>query len=350
MSTDDNAEQRAEFGTDTSTTMTPSSTRIAIHEVAPRDGLQMESCFVPTDDKVAWIDRLSTLGYAKIEVTSFVSPAAIPALRDAEQVMRRIQRAPGVEYTALVPNARGAERAIDGRADEFNLVMSVSATHNLANLRMTQAQSFRSLCNVVQMAQQAGVAVNVSLSCAFGCPMEGPVPVSVVLDWINRFAALGVQRVTLCDTTGMADPAQVLTLCRAAQVLHPGITYTAHFHDTRGLGGANVFAALQAGITRFDASLGGIGGCPYAPGASGNVATEDVVHLLQCMGRDCGMTVESLAGALAQLRGLLGHELPSAIGRAGPRWQRHAPPADLEQIRERALAREQAVSARPEPG
>ena len=319
------------------------STRIAIHEVAPRDGLQMESCFVPTDDKVAWIDRLSTLGYAKIEVTSFVSPAAIPALRDAEQVMRRIQRAPGVGYTALVPNARGAERAIDGRADEFNLVMSASATHNLANLRMTQAQSFRSLSQVVQMAQQAGVAVNVSLSCAFGCPMEGPVPVAVVLDWINRFAALGVQCITLCDTTGMADPAQVLALCGAARALQPGITFTAHFHDTRGLGGANVFAALQAGITHFDASLGGIGGCPYAPGASGNVATEDVVHLLQCMGRDCGMTVESLADALAQLRALLGHDLPSAIGRAGPRWQRHAPPADLEQIRERALARDEAA-------
>ncbi len=321
---------------------TPVPPRIALHEVAPRDGLQMEGVFVPTDAKVAWIDQLSMLGYAKIEVTSFVSPTAIPALRDAEEVMRRIRREPGVEYTALVPNVRGAERAIDGQADEFNLVMSASATHNLANLRMTQAQSFRTLCEVTRLAQGCGVAVNVSLSCAFGCPMEGPVPAAAVLEWIGRFAALGVQRITLCDTTGMADPAQVLALCHAVRAAHAGIAFTAHFHDTRGLGGANVFAALQAGITRFDASLGGIGGCPYAPGASGNVATEDVVHLLQCMGLDCGLTVEGLAGASAQLRDLLGHALPSTVGRAGPRWQQHAPPADLEQIRQRALARDTA--------
>ena len=316
------------------------ATRVHLHEVAPRDGLQMETRFVPTDAKVAWIDQLSTLGYAKIEVTSFVSPAAIPALRDAEEVMRRITRAPGIVYTALVPNARGAERAIDGRADEFNLVMSASATHNLTNLRMTQAQSFGTLSQVARLAQQAGVAVNVSLSCAFGCPMEGDVPAAAVLGWVQRFVQLGVQGVTLCDTTGMADPQQVLVLCRAVRSEHPAVECTAHFHDTRGLGGANVFAALQAGVSRFDASLGGIGGCPYAPGASGNVATEDVVHLLQCLGRDCGLTVEALRGPAARLHEMLGHALPSAVVRAGPRWQRHAPPADLDQVLQRALARE----------
>ena len=319
------------------------TTRIAVHEVAPRDGLQMESLFVPTDAKVAWIDQLSSLGYAKIEVTSFVSPTAIPALRDAEEVMRRIQRTPGVVYTALVPNVRGAERAIDGRADEFNLVMSASATHNLANLRMTQAQSFRTLAAVTKLAQQAGVAVNVSLSCAFGCPMEGEVPISAVAEWTARFAELGVNGVTLCDTTGMADPGQVAALCRVMQQRFPALPFTAHFHDTRGLGGANVYAALQAGITRFDASLGGIGGCPYAPGASGNVATEDLVHLLQCLGLDCGMHFDALGAAAATLRDLLCHALPSAVGRAGPRWLRHPLPADFEQTRERALAREPAA-------
>jgi hydroxymethylglutaryl-CoA lyase len=319
------------------------ATRIHVHEVAPRDGLQMESVFVPTDDKVAWIDQLSGLGYSKIEVTSFVSPTAIPALRDAEAVMRRITRAPGVVYTALVPNARGGERAIDARVDEFNLVMSASATHNLANLRMTQAQSLRTLTETARLAQQAGVAVNVSLSCAFGCPMEGEVPPAVVADWVARVADLGVQGVTLCDTTGMADPGQVGALCSAIAQQQPTLALTAHFHDTRGLGGANVYAALQAGITRFDASLGGIGGCPYAPGASGNVATEDLVHLLQCLGLDCGMQAEALAPAAWALRELLGHALPSAVGRAGPRWQRHPLPADFEQIRERALAREPAL-------
>jgi hydroxymethylglutaryl-CoA lyase len=320
-----------------------SATRIHVHEVAPRDGLQMESVFVPTDDKVAWIDQLSGLGYAKIEVTSFVSPTAIPALRDAEAVMRRITRAPGVVYTALVPNARGGERAIDARVDEFNLVMSASATHNLANLRMTQSQSLRTLTETALLAQQAGVAVNVSLSCAFGCPMEGDVPPAAVADWVARVADLGVQGVTLCDTTGMADPGQVGALCSAIAQRQPTLALTAHFHDTRGLGGANVYAALQAGITRFDASLGGIGGCPYAPGASGNVATEDLVHLLQCLGLDCGMQAEALAPAAWALRELLGHALPSAVGRAGPRWQRHPLPADFEQIRERALAREPAL-------
>jgi hydroxymethylglutaryl-CoA lyase len=319
--------------------------RIAIHEVAPRDGLQMEPVFVPTDAKVAWLDDLSALGYAKIEVSSFTSPAAIPSLRDAEEVMRRIHRTPGVVYSALVPNVRGAERAIDSRADEFNLVMSASATHNLANLRMTQEQSYRALADVTKLAQQAGVAVNVSLSCAFGCPMEGEVAAEAVLGWVDRFAAISVESITLCDTTGMADPGQVLALCRAALARQPRIAFTAHFHETRGIGGANVFAALQAGITRFDASLGGIGGCPYAPGASGNVATEDVVHLLACLGRDCGLTVERLAGAAAQLRDLIGHELPSAVGRAGPRWQRHPPPADFEEIRARALARDAAPRA-----
>ncbi len=314
--------------------------RISLHEVAPRDGLQMEPVFVPTDDKVAWLDHLSGLGYAKIEVTSFVSPTAIAALRDAQELMRRIQRVPGVVYTALVPNVRGAERAIDGHTDEFNLVMSASATHNLSNLRMTQAQSLQGLSKVVRLAQQAGVPVNVSLSCAFGCPMEGPVASEKVLGWVQRFADLGVQGISLCDTTGMADPGQVLALCGAALAQHPGLAFTAHFHDTRGLGGANVFAALQAGITRFDASLGGIGGCPYAPGASGNVATEDVVHLLSCLGHDCGLTLEALMPAVAQLRALLGHDLPSAMGRAGPRWQRHALPADFVQIRDRALARD----------
>lgn len=316
--------------------------RIHVQEVGTRDGLQAESVFVDTPHKVELVDALSEAGLSKIEVTAFVSPQAIPALRDAEQVLREIRRVPGVVYSALVPNVRGAERAVEARADELNLVMSASQTHNLANLRMTCEQSFAALSDVMAAVRGAGVAVNVSLSCAFGCPMEGEVPVAEVLDWVGRFADLGVARVTLCDTTGMADPQQVLTLCRAVRLAHPDIEFTAHFHDTRGLGSANVFAALQAGITRFDASLGGIGGCPYAPGASGNVATEDVVHLLQCMGRESGLVVEALQPALAQLRALLGHDLPSAISRAGPRWQRHAPPAALAQIRERALARELA--------
>ena len=318
---------------------TGNGTRLFINEVATRDGFQMESRFIPTDDKVALIDRLSTLGYAKIEVTSFTSAKAIPALRDGEEVMQRIARRPGVAYTALVPNVRGAERALESRIDEFNIVMSVSETHNLSNLRMTREQSFAQLADVITLAKQARVPVNVSLSCVFGCPMEGDVPLATVLGWIDRFAALGVQGITLCDTTGMAHPTQVQAVCEAVRARHPALEWTAHFHNTRGMGLANTIAAVEAGIHRLDMSLGGIGGCPYAPGATGNVATEDVVHMLQCMGYDTGMDLDGLIGAAAELEALVQHELPSQVSRAGHRLTRHAPPADFSEIVERAKAR-----------
>ena len=318
---------------------TGNGTRLFINEVATRDGFQMESRFIPTDDKVALIDRLSTLGYAKIEVTSFTSAKAIPALRDGEEVMQRIARRPGVAYTALVPNVRGAERALESRIDEFNIVMSVSETHNLSNLRMTREQSFAQLADVITLAKQARVPVNVSLSCVFGCPMEGDVPLATVLGWIDRFAALGVQGITLCDTTGMAHPTQVQAVCEAVRARHPALEWTAHFHNTRGMGLANTIAAVEAGIHRLDMSLGGIGGCPYAPGATGNVATEDVVHMLQCMGYDTGMDLDGLIGAAAELESLVQHALSSQVSRAGHRLTRHAPPADFSEIVERAKAR-----------
>jgi hydroxymethylglutaryl-CoA lyase len=315
--------------------------RLFINEVATRDGFQMESRFIPTDDKVALIDRLSGLGYAKIEVTSFTSAKAIPALRDGEEVMHRIARRPGVIYTALVPNVRGAERALESRIDEFNIVMSVSETHNLANLRMTQEQSLAQLAGVVALAKQAGVPVNVSLSCVFGCPMEGEVPLAAVQGWIDRFAALEVQGITLCDTTGMAYPTQVQALCENVITVHPQMDWTAHFHNTRGMGLANTVAAVEAGIHRLDMSLGGIGGCPYAPGATGNVATEDVVHMLQCMGYDTGMDLDGLIAAAAELESLVQHELSSQVSRAGHRLTRHAPPADFNDIVARAKERGQ---------
>jgi hydroxymethylglutaryl-CoA lyase len=319
---------------------------IAINEVATRDGFQMEGRFIPTDDKVALIDHLSTLGYAKIEVTSFTSPKAIPALADAEEVMQRIARRPGVVYTALVPNLRGAERALAARIDEFNLVMSVSETHNLCNLRMTREQSFASLAEVVALAKREGVPVNMSLSCAFGCPMEGEVALDNVLGWADRFAALGVQGITLCDTTGMAYPSQVRALCAAALARNPRLAFTAHFHNTRAMGLANTLAAIDAGIHSFDMSLGGIGGCPYAPGASGNVATEDVVHLLECEGFATGIDLEGVLTAATELRRLVQHELASQVSRAGPRLTHHEPPLDFPQIEARAHARD-AQERRP---
>ncbi|AVS91471.1 hydroxymethylglutaryl-CoA lyase [Paracidovorax avenae] len=313
--------------------------RIHMQEVGTRDGLQMEQAFVPTEDKIALVDALSDAGLAKIEVTAFVSPAAIPALRDAEIVMREIVRRPGVAYAALVPNVRGAERAIEARTDELNLVMSASETHNLANLRMTRAQSFASLAQVVATAQGAGVAVNVSLSCVFGCPMEGDVAEAEVFGWVQRFADLGVGGITLCDTTGMAYPAQVAALVAAARARWPGMVFTLHFHNTRGMGLANVLAAIDAGADRFDASLGGLGGCPYAPGASGNVCSEEVVHALELMGYDTGVDLPALLAAARRLPALIGHDIPGQLAKAGRRLDLHPVPADFGAIRERAMAR-----------
>jgi len=302
--------------------------RIHLQEVGTRDGLQAESAFVPTEDKIALVDALSEAGLSKIEVTAFVSPKAIPALRDAEQVLREIRRKPGVVYSALVPNVRGAERAVESRADELNLVMSASESHNLSNLRMTRDTSFASLAEVARAVQGTGVAINVSLSCAFGCPMEGDVPVQGVLDWCRRYVEeLGARGVTLCDTTGMAYPTQVAQLTQAFRERWPDTELTLHFHNTRGMGLANVLAAIDAGADRFDASFGGIGGCPYAPGASGNVCTEEIAHALALMGYDTAVDLSRLLAAAGRLPALIGHDVPSQILKAGQRLDLHPMPA-----------------------
>ena len=303
-----------------------SSKRLYIQEVATRDGFQNEARFVDTDAKIELIDRLSACGYARIEVTSFTSPKAIPALRDAEAVMQQIKRHPGVIYTVLVPNLRGAERALSCGVDEVNLVMSMSESHNRANLRMTREQSFAQLRDVIDAVRGTGVAINVSLSTAMGCPMEGDVPAETVLAWMQRFAELGVHGFTLCDTTGMAFPSQVRDLSRRARERFGALQLTLHFHNTRGMALANTLAALDAGIDRFDASLGGLGGCPYAPGATGNACTEELVHMLELDGYDTGIDLAAVLAASARLPALIGHDVPSQILKAGRRSDLHPPP------------------------
>jgi hydroxymethylglutaryl-CoA lyase len=310
-----------------------------IQEVGPRDGLQMESAFVQTSKKIALIDKLSFTGVSKIEVTAFVSPQAIPALRDAEVVMREIQRRPGVVYSCLVPNLRGAERAIEARADELNLVMSATEAHNIANLRMTRAHSFEVLSGVIRLGCQAEVAINVSLSCAFGCPLEGHVDLAMVMDWAAFFIGLGVRGITLCDTTGMAYPTQVTAIVQAVRERFTDTELTLHFHNTRGMGLANIIAAIDTGANRFDASVGGIGGCPYAPGASGNVCTEDTVHALELMGFDTGCDLTALLTVAALIPGWIGHEVPSQVLRAGRRDDLHSVPAEFAVWRHRAQAK-----------
>lgn len=302
------------------------SNKIYMQEVACRDGFQNEAMFIPTEEKIAIVDQLSECGYAKIEVTSFTSPKAIPALRDAEEVMHRIRRNPDVLYTVLVPNLRGAERAMSCGVDEINLVMSVSEQHNQSNLRMTRERSFEQLAGIIGEVKSTPVQINVSLSCAFGCPMEGDVAQDEVLSWTDRFAGLGVHGITLCDTTGMAYPTQVGALFERVKSRFPGLELTAHFHNTRGMALANANAAIAVGINRFDASLGGLGGCPYAPGASGNVCTEDMVHMFELMGLDTGIDLPGILAVAARLPKLIGHDVPGQILKAGPRLKLHPVP------------------------
>ncbi len=291
-------------------------TRLFFNDVVARDGFQIEPNFIPTDDKVTLIDALSQCGFAKIEVTSFTSPKAIPMLRDAEEVMRRIQRVQGVEYTVLVPNLRGAERAFESRADEFNLVMSTSETHNRANLRMDREKSVAALAEVIRFVD-GRTPINVSLSTAFGCPMEGDVPQSVVEQYVQHFADLGVRGVSICDTTGMAHPAQVSKMAEDLLRKFDSVQMTFHFHNTRGMGLANILAAVQSGITRFDGSLGGLGGCPYAPGASGNISSEDAIHMLDAMGYETGIDLDALLTIAKQLPQIVGHGVPGQVVKAG---------------------------------
>ncbi|MDI9334344.1 MAG: hydroxymethylglutaryl-CoA lyase [Cytophagales bacterium] len=300
--------------------------RIYFNEVVTRDGFQMESVFIPTDTKVELINELSQCGYAKIEVTSFTSAKAIPMLRDAEEVMGRIQRVQGVEYTVLIPNIRGAERAMDVKPDEFNLVMSTSETHNLSNLRMPRKKSFISLREVIEKFGNQ-VPINVSLSACFGCPMEGEVPQQEVLQWAEKFSDLGVRGLTICDTTGMAQPEQVARMCEALQKRFSKLQITLHFHNTRGMGLANVLASVQSGVARFDASLGGLGGCPYAPGASGNISSEDAIHMLDAMGYQTGVDLSRLLPIARQIPTIVSHEVPGQVAKSGRITDLHPAPA-----------------------
>ncbi|THU04044.1 hydroxymethylglutaryl-CoA lyase [Lampropedia puyangensis] len=309
---------------------------VHIQEVGPRDGLQIEPVFVPTQEKVAIINALSAAGLKKIEVSAFVSPKAIPSLADASDVFAGITKNADCVYSALVPNLKGAERALEAGADELNLVMSVTQTHNLANLRMLQEQSFATLQHIIAQVGSC-TPINVSLSCSFGCPMEGDVPMEQTLHWAERFIALGVQGISLCDTTGMAHPGLVYAMANTFRARWPETECTLHFHNTRGMGLANILAGLDAGVRHFDAALGGLGGCPYAPGASGNISTEEVVHALQLMGYATGIDLSALLTTAQRLPALIGHELPSQLVKAGPSWTVHPAPKNLEDIRQRAL-------------
>ncbi|WP_460116606.1 hydroxymethylglutaryl-CoA lyase [Pseudomonas sp. H2_A12] len=300
---------------------------LIVQEVSPRDGLQIEPTWVETADKIALIDQLSLAGFSRIEAGSFVSPKAIPALRDGEQVFHGIERKAGVIYVALIPNLKGAQRAIESRADELNLVMSASQTHNLANMRMRCEASLAAFAEVVRFAADHPVRLNGSIATTFGCPFEGKVDEDRVLQIVQAYRELGIQGITLADTTGMANPRQVQRLVKRVLQHVPVSDLTLHFHNTRGLGLCNVLAAYEAGARRFDAALGGLGGCPFAPGASGNICTEDLVNLCEEVGIHTGIDLPHLLTLSRRLPALLGHELPGQVVKVGRNSDLHSPAA-----------------------
>ncbi|QFR33589.1 hydroxymethylglutaryl-CoA lyase [Ancylobacter sp. TS-1] len=302
--------------------------RVHVQEVVARDGLQIEPRFLPTAEKIALIDALSETGVSKIEVTSFVSPRAVPNLADAGIVARAIARRPGVTYVALVPNLRGAQEALDAGMDELNLVMSASETHNLANMGMTPAQSLEGFRAIAEAAKGTGTTLNGSIATAFGCPFEGAQPEAKVLALIEDYLESGLDSVTLADTTGMANPRQVAHLVGAVRRQFGTLPLTLHFHNTRGMGLANVLAALDAGADRFDASLGGLGGCPFAPGATGNISTEDLVHMLDEMGVASGVDLARLLALARALPALIGHDISGQVAKAGRSTDLHPAPAN----------------------
>ena len=297
-----------------------------IHEVVTRDGFQIEPRFVSTEQKIELIDALSETGLAKIEVTSFVSPKAVPNLRDAEAVMAGIERNPGVKYVALIANLKGAERAIAARADEVNLVVSVSESHNLVNVHRSTDVSFEGFEEIMRKLDGTGISVAGALSTAFGCPFEGEQASSRVMKFVSRYVELGVRSVTLADTTGMGHPKQVLDLCTEVRGRWPELELALHFHNTRGMGLANVLSGLAAGVQHYEACLGGLGGCPFAPGATGNICTEDLVHMLESMGYTTGVDLDKLLPVSRRLGAIVSHDLPGQVVKAGKATDLHPIP------------------------
>ena len=311
-----------------------SKQRIYINDVGVRDGFQIEKNFIPTETKIAFIDQLSKTGLAKIEATSFVHPKFVPNMADAETVLANIQRVAGVTYSALTPNIKGMERAVachqsGARIDEMNLFMSASETHNMANVKRTTAQSLEDFAVMVPMAKAKGIRMNGTVSTSFGCPFEGAVSETRVMDIAAQYLAIGFDGLTFADTTGMANPRQVERMMQEAVKRFPGTEVTLHFHNTRGMGLANVVAGIAAGVVHYDASIAGLGGCPFAPGATGNICTEDLVNMLQDMGIDTGIDLDILLAAAVKIPAIVGHDVPGQVMKAGKTMHLHPAPEKL---------------------
>ncbi|MEV8516146.1 hydroxymethylglutaryl-CoA lyase [Dactylosporangium sp. NPDC051484] len=291
---------------------------VSIREVGPRDGLQNEDP-VPVDAKVRLLDALSATGVRRIEAVSFVHPKAIPQMADAAEVWQRAAKDPAVRYCALVPNTKGAERALAAGFTEIEVVVSASDTHNRRNVNRSTGESLDDIAGLIDLLHRAGATAEVIISTSFGCPFEGDIAPDRVAGIVDRVVADGADRVAFGDTTGMGTPRRVEEVVGRVRDRHPELPLLLHFHNTRGTALANVLTALRLGITEFDASVGGLGGCPYAPGATGNVATEEVVHMLHDMGYETGIDLTALIAVARLAQEIVGRELPSGVLKAGPR-------------------------------
>lgn len=297
--------------------------RVEIVEVGLRDGLQIESEFVPTETKVDILNALIDAGVRHFEATSFVSPRAVPQLRDAMDVLAGVRKKPGVVLGALAPNRKGVERALESEADEVVVFLSATESHNLKNLNRPIEQSLRDIEEIAELLKDKPLKRKGAIAVAFGCPFEGDVDLGTVKTIFNRFVDLGFNAVTLGDTTGMATPKLVRQTVEALRAEAPDMKISLHFHNTRGIGLVNVVEGLRAGITSYESSLAGLGGCPFAPGATGNICTEDLVYLLDEMGIDSGIDLQALIRIAQRLEGVVGRRLPGQLMKAGPRLNLH---------------------------
>lgn len=290
---------------------------ITICEVGPRDGLQNEKPILSAQRKIELINDVVNAGVKVVEIGSFVSPKAVPQLADTDEVAKGITRRPEVEYRVLISNLKGAERAIFAGITKVKLTVSASESHNKSNWNRSTAEVIRGFDDVMELAAKNGLEVSGAISTAFGCPFEGNISRKQVLDLVQTFSAMGVTEISLSDTTGMAYPSQVYEISKMARQQFPGVRFWLHLHNTRGLAMTNMIAGMQAGIVRFDASFSGLGGCPYAPGAWGNVATEDVIHMLDLMNIHTGINLDKMIEIAQKVRQDVGHETESFILKAG---------------------------------
>lgn len=284
---------------------------VQIKEVGPRDGLQNEKTWIPTEDKIQWVNMLSETGVREVEYSSFVHPQWVPALSDAHELGKKIERNPKIRYSALVPNQKGLELALDAGIDAASVFMSASETHNKQNINKSIEETYPVLQDVIKKALGAGKHVTGYISTVFDCPYEGKISVKDVIHVCDRLLEYGVNDISLGDTIGTAVPSQVEHLLEVILARYPKEKIIMHFHDTRGMAIANIMIAMEYGITRFDSSIGGLGGCPYAPGAAGNVATDDVLYLLHGMGIKTGIDERALKEASLFIQNKLGKTLPS---------------------------------------